>query len=305
MDGSRWAWIGIAAALSGCSPSGPPCGPGECGTRDLHTDAGPPEEGDAGPPPPRADAGPSAAGEPVDDGEPFACGAESHLLTETQISFAVPPNVRFMHVKAWGAGGNGEGRCDLGGNDGGIGGFTEAVFEVAPGTPLAIIVGQRGRAGVAGEDPARFGFGAWGGGGLSGVFRGNEPIGEGDRERALIVAGGGGSAQGNADCGPGGTGNHPDAGGADSMHGGFGSNEVTGGGGGYRGGAGGGRAAPAAGGTGFVAPEAVDSRTLHVERGAGAPPATDDPDYDGRAGRTESPGLVVIHYLCERPPPLI
>jgi hypothetical protein len=91
------------------------------------------------------------------------------------------------------------------------------------------------------------------------------------------------------------------------MHGEFGSRDsVIGGGGGYEGGDGGDNSVAAAGGTGFVDPSALDSRMLHSEPSAGsAPPATDDPDYVEGVGTTEQSGHVVIHYLCEPPPPLI
>jgi hypothetical protein len=204
-----------------------------------------------------------------------------------------------MHVKAWGAGGNAEAECG-GGDDGGLGGFSEAVFEVTPGTPLIVIVGKRGRSGITGEDIVRFGFGAWGGGGLSGVFRGPELINEYDKDKALLIAGGGGSA-GAPGCDPGGTGNHPDSGGMPTMMGSMGADEVTGGGGGYEGGTGGERGRAGMGGSGYVDPSALDSRMAYGEPGSGTPPRTDDPDYEAPAATGEQSGLVVIHFTCEEP----
>ena len=107
----------------------------------------------------------------------FLCAEIDFTMTETQELFEVPANVRYMHVKAWGAGGNGELGCSYG--NGGRGGYSEAVFEVVPGTSLIVIVGKRGRAGMTGEEIVRFGFGNWGGGGLSGIFLGPVLAGKG------------------------------------------------------------------------------------------------------------------------------
>jgi len=228
------------------------------------------------------------------------CGEATFELTETQEVFLVPAAVSYMHVKAWGAGANGEGQCSF--DDGGLGGFTEAVFPVEPGTPLIVIVGQRGRAGMGGEEYIKFGFGDWGGGGLSGVFLGPDLIDNTSSDRALIIAGGGGSA-GAPGCNPGGTGNHPDAGGRPNMQGGPGADEINGGGGGLEGGLGGAKGEAALGGTGFVADSAVWSEMLHAEVGSGLPPRTGDPDYADDAGQTETAGRVVIHFSCEPPEP--
>lgn len=238
------------------------------------------------------------------------CGEATFDVTETQEVFEVPPNVYYMHVKAWGSGGNGEGACTF--DDGGIGGYSEAVFSVTPGDPLIIIVGAPGSASYQGDDVVRFGFGSSGGGGLSGVFKGPDFLDEHDADKAYIIAGGaGGAGYGPAGdtCRPGGTGNHPDGGGEDTMLGGVGLDSgVNGGGGGYDGGHGGALKEFGLGGSGYVseADKAPDSDhlILHVEPGAGAPPKTDDADYDGAAGKTESGGLVVIHFVCSIPPVL-
>ncbi len=228
------------------------------------------------------------------------CPSFTFPLTETQVTFSVPSGVRFMHVKAWGAGGNDEGQCGAGKLDGGLGGFTEAVFEVKAGDPLIVIVGKRGRAGIMGEERARFGFGDWGGGGLSGVFASSALITENDRSKALIIAGGGGGASA-PECHPGGTGNHPMAGGMPTMSGGVGADDVNGGAGGYAGGKGGARRVGGLGGTGYVASSALDQRMLHVEPLAPLPPRADDPDYADKAGTPEMSGRIVIRFSCGRP----
>lgn len=228
------------------------------------------------------------------------CAKKSFPLTQTQVAFKVPQKVRYMHVKAWGAGGNGEGQCALK-DDGGVGGYAEAVFSATPGTTLTVIVGQRGRAGLSGEDLMKFGFGNWGGGGLSGVFQGGATIGEKDWSRALVIAGGGGSA-GAPGCNPGGPGNAGNAGGMATMKGGSGVDGINGGAGGYRGGKGGAKGKAGLGGKGYVAPAALKSKLVAGAPAKNTPPNTGDPDYDGSAGKTEKSGRVVIHFVCALPP---
>ena len=245
------------------------------------------------------------AGTPVDEGE-FECGEETFTLTESQESFEVPENVVYMKVKAWGAGANGESNeacanCPCNYSDGGIGGYSEAIFAVQPGAILSVVVGQRGRSGTSGETPFRYGFGAHGGGGLTGVFTGGEEVGETENDRALIIAGGGGSA-GWSECRPGGTGNHPASGGQADMHGEFGASEgVNGGGGGYLGGNGGASRQAGSGGQGFISDQALEPVMLWSEPGTINPPRIDDPDYDGVAGTTEMPGLLRVEFACEYP----
>jgi len=232
----------------------------------------------------------------------FLCAAIDFTATETQESFEVPANVRYMHVKAWGAGGNGEAGCTY--NNGGRGGYTEAVFEVTPGTPLIVIVGKRGRAGMTGEEVVRFGFGNWGGGGLSGIFLGPDLIDENSSDLALIIAGGGGSA-GVPGCDPGGTGNHPDSGGMPTLLGGVGESGFNGGAGGYRGGVGGTVEHSSMGGSGYVDESiALDWKMLYVEPGDNPAPGSDEEEYDLVAGTTEQSGLVFIQFVCTMPPPL-
>lgn len=232
----------------------------------------------------------------------FLCAAIDFTETETQEFFEVPANVRYMHVKAWGAGGNGEAGCGY--NNGGRGGYSEAVFEVTPGTPLIVIVGKRGRSGMTGEEVVKFGFGNWGGGGLSGIFLGPDLIDENSSDVALIIAGGGGSA-GVPGCDPGGSGNHPDSGGMPTLLGGVGAAGFNGGAGGYRGGVGGTVEHSSMGGSGYVDESiAIDWKILHVEPGDYPAPGDEEDEYDGVAGTTEQSGLVFIQFVCTMPPPL-
>ncbi|MBI2896884.1 MAG: hypothetical protein HYY06_25220 [Deltaproteobacteria bacterium] len=285
------AWM--VMTLAGCAQPTIQCpGPGTCGGGGGDADADADSDADAD-----TDADADADSDSDADGD-GGCATVEFQVTETQEQFIVPDGVRYMAVKAWGAGGNGEGVCE--GDDSGLGGFTEAAFEVAPGTPLVVIVGKRGRAGITNEEVVRFGFGSWGGGGLSGVFRGGGPITAADGARALVIAGGGGSA-GAPDCAPGGTGNAPDAGGQATMLGSTGADDINGGGGGYSGGSGGARGEPGLGGSGFVDPSALDSVMLSSERGSGIAPRSDEADYDGVAGTGEQSGLIVIHFTCEPP----
>ena len=135
------------------------------------------------------------------------CPEETLFLTETREVFIVPSGIEYMHVKAWGSGANGEQGCMPDGTEpnGGPGGFSEAAFQVTPEEPLIIFVGQRAQLDITDDQTRRYGFPASGGGGLSGVFRGPDPISATDSDRALIIAGGGGSA-GAPGCLPGGAG---------------------------------------------------------------------------------------------------
>jgi hypothetical protein len=244
-----------------------------------------------------------------DDGS-VECAPQDFPLSETQELLLVPADALFMQVKAWGAGGNGEGQCTAPQDDAGLGGFSGAVFavglnqEIKPNDPLLVIVGQRGRAGLSNEDVVRFGFGHWGGGGLSGVFRGPDLVSATDQAKALIVAGGGGGASAPG-CMPAGTGNHPNAGGmGNTMAGGPGADDVNGGAGGYEGGLGGAHVQPGKGGTGFIHASATDAVMLFSEPGTAAPPKTNDVDYAAGVGGDEQPGRVVIHFTCSEPPPM-
>ncbi|MBN1772857.1 MAG: hypothetical protein JXB32_16420, partial [Deltaproteobacteria bacterium] len=241
------------------------------------------------------------------------CAAGSFPYGSTQEVYTAPPGARYMYIKAWGAGGNGEemsSGCGLVDN-GGMGGYTEAVYELltAP-PPFIVIVGGKGHAGAAGT--MFFGWGQDGGGGLSGVFVGPEEITPTDHAKALVIAGGGGGVW--PGCIAGGCGNHDDAGGRDTMLGGRSTSGdelgVNGGGGGYNGGSGGGRDEAGMGGTwcgGNDRPgmRLVRSRKLAATPGTAVVPNSSDPDYllaGYPAGMSEQNGWVVIHFTCEEPP---
>jgi hypothetical protein len=226
----------------------------------------------------------------------------------------LPANVRYMHVKVWGAGGNEEHTpATCGFEDGGMGGYSEGIFNVLPGTDLApgtfltVVVGQLGHAGTSDVELFRVGFSSQGGGGLSGVFLGDAPLMETDTARALIVAGGGGSAAGVTPCIAGGYGNAAGSGGMPTMRGGTGVEIVTGGGGGYEGGPGALRHMSGTGGSGYVRTDLLDDpahQRIEASGTVGVPPRTTDPDYDldAGAGAEEHNGRVVIHLTCEPPP---
>jgi hypothetical protein len=255
------------------------------------------------------------------DEESFACMSQSTgdggvprldisvLLTDTREVFTVPDGVGFMHVKAWGAGGNGELGCADDGTEpnGGVGGFSEAVFEVTPGEPLIVLVGWRAHLHTTEAEILRYGFPAPGGGGLSGLFSGSDPVMPNDdgRNRAMIIAGGGGSA-GAPGCVPGGSGNHRYAGGQTTMRGSRGVDDINGGGGGHEGGRGGEAGEAGRGGKGWVSGDALDSVMEAVEPMDSDnpeeyidPPRMDDPDWGDGAARGEHNGRVVIHFSSE------
>ena len=242
------------------------------------------------------------------------CATFDFPFSVTPEVLQIPANVRYMHVKAWGAGGNEEHLpATCGFEDGGMGGYSEAIFNVLPGTDLApgtfltVVVGQLGRAGTSDAELFRVGFSSQGGGGLSGVFLGNTPLTETDAARALIIAGGGGSAAGVTPCISGGYGNAAGSGGMPTMRGGVGVEIVTGGGGGHSGGPGAERHMSGTGGSGYVRTDLLDDpahQRIEASGTVGVPPHTTDPDYDldASAGGAESNGRVVIHLTCEPPP---
>jgi hypothetical protein len=256
----------------------------------------------------------------ADADEEVPCLEETIPLSNTQVSYLVPGYARYMHVKVWGAGGNGEAGCpeaDYPNDNGGFGGFSAAVFEVEPGTPLIIIVGGPGHAStstIPPEERMRFGWGMDGGGGLSGIFEGPDTITDADRAKALIVAGGGGGATTSRDnpCAPGKPGNIPltDDQAMPTMMGGVGSDEgVNGGAGGYRGGKGGTHGVSGWGGEGFVSEDALLHAVESASPGDPLPPRSDDVDYQAYyeetgtlAGVTEVSGLIVIKFVCVIPP---
>jgi len=257
----------------------------------------------------------------ADADEDVPCLEETIPLSNTQVSYLVPGYARYMHVKVWAAGGNGEAGCseaEYPWDNGGYGGFSAAVFEVVPGTPLIIIVGGPGHAsssGIPPEERMRFGWGMDGGGGLSGIFEGPDAITDADSAKALIIAGGGGGATTSRDnpCAPGKNGNIllADGEAMPTMQGGVGSDDgVNGGGGGHRGGKGGTHGISGWGGEGFVAADALLSAIENADPGDDLPPRADDPDYVAAweaaggypPGTTEAAGLIVISFVCEIPP---
>ena len=291
----------LAAAALGCGggSAADPCATGGCAGAGGGT--GQYDAGTVGPDASLFEDG----GLDNDSGTTPVCEDYVFPFTETQEVFFAPDTAKWMHVKAWGAGGNQEKSCH-----GGIGGYSEGVFAVSPGTPLIVIVGGAGSAGQAFD--YRFGFGNSGGGGLSGVFLGPDLIDENAWGRALLIAGGGGGdgvEKGGGPCITAIGGNHAQSGGAPTMMGGPGLDSgVNGGGGGYRGGTGGAKGAAGVGGTGYPHPASadkpqgwVDSILLAASVGDGVPPNSKDAEYDGVAGQTEANGQVVIHFRCEKP----
>lgn len=314
-DAQRWlfswmegrAGIVLGLALSGALGCGgeasTPCTGTECGTGATGSTLG--TGGQAG-----YDAGSGFGGSflpdagPVDSGPP-PCEDFDFPFTSTQQVFTAPSTAVWMHVKAWGAGGNQEGTCN-----GGIGGYSEGIFAVQPHQPLIVIVGGAGSAQYV--QTAEFGWGNSGGGGLSGVFTGSDPLTDTSWDRALLIAGGGGGdgvKKGGGPCITAIPGNAANAGGAPTMQGGPGLDSgVNGGGGGYRGGFGGAKGEAGTGGTSFpdaagtnVPPGLVQSLILAANVGDAVPPNSADPDYDGLAGQTEANGRVVVHFKCDKP----
>jgi hypothetical protein len=260
-----------------------------------------------------ADDGSTVDTPPVDGEGDVACGTGDFSANETQEAYTAPVGARYMYIKAWGAGGNGEGMsagCSLVDN-GGMGGYTEAVYELlTTPPPFIVIVGGEGHAGAAGT--MFFGWGQDGGGGLSGVFVGPDEITPTDQAKALVIAGGGGGVW--PGCVAGGCGNDDDAGGQSTMLGGRSTSGdelgVNGGAGGYNGGTGGDRNEAGMGGTGFVDEDRpgmrlVRHRILAATPGSAVVPNNADPDYLAAgypAAMSETDGWVVIHFTCEEPP---
>lgn len=229
-------------------------------------------------------------------GEEAPCERVDFAFSDTPQAIEVPSNANYIHIKVWGAGGNLEENCA---SDAGVGGYTEAVLPAGDYDVLTVIVGEYGNYN-SGAPEIKFGFGGSGGGGLSGVFSGGEELTEHDIARALVIAGGGGSAARNS-CGPGVPGNHAQAGGMPNMHGEI---ALSGGGGGYQGGTAGGSNSRGVGGTGYVTPLAMDTILEASEPGTAAPPHADDVDYDGQAGRAEQNGQAIVNFVCDYPSPM-
>jgi UDP-3-O-[3-hydroxymyristoyl] glucosamine N-acyltransferase len=138
----------------------------------------------------------------------FTQESTSYFAQGAAEEFVIPPGVKYVTVKAWGAGGGG-GWLGVGygfGYRGGAGGFASAVLDVTGLTTLQIVVGDGGANGflqACSFTPAAFGGGgqgapvcsasgargSGGGGGLAGVFAGSVA-----HANALVIAGGGGGS---------------------------------------------------------------------------------------------------------------
>jgi len=253
----------------------------------------------------------SAVDSAVDAADP--CVSSEYIFTDTAESFTVPQDVRYMIIKAWGSGANEEEQCANNTGKGGPGGYTAAVLDVSAsaslitaGSTVSVVVGRRVHLNETSSDVALHGFAASGGGGLSGVFTGAFPLIAAQYSRAVVIAGGGGSAgsQNASNCTIGYPGNHSTGGGMNDMQGGAGAHDdLNGGGGGYRGGLGGAWGQSGYGGDAFVRTHAdvLDSRVEYQTPGTWTAPMTADPDYIGAAGASQEPGLVVIRFVCTEP----
>ncbi len=205
---------------------------------------------------------------------------QAFIYTGADQIFTIPTNAKFLDVYCWGGGGI------L------VGGFSSAHFDLTTlgpinaGSQLSIMVGDRQHNTYygCGLDTAKclYGFGGYSkkcanegysGAGLAGVFTGTSTILETDAPRALVIAGGSGSANDN-DCSCpfgqtiageyyGTSGNEPLGGGMPTFRGTNGTdNGSGGGGGGYQGGflipsCAPPLATPARGGSGYTHPSAI------------------------------------------------
>lgn len=234
-------------------------------------------------------------------------GKQTFGYTGAIVAVAVPPLVRWMKFKGWGAGGGGTNQ-GAGYNDyGGAGAYVEGWFDVTPGETLLVVVGEGGRKG----GPRTFGGGGKAGivgalnasgGGLTGVFRGVV-----DLAHAIAIAAGGGGAANNINeawsAGEGGdivggdalNNGYPLYGrGGTQTEGGYGGNPGTvlqggdgaastggggGGGGKYGGGGGGGGASEAAGGGGSSHRGGLTNGLTMASANHYSAPNSSDPDY--------------------------
>jgi len=135
--------------------------------------------------------------------------------TGTIQTFIIPPNVHYITIYCWGAGGGGSYGYIIGsqGGYGGNGGFVKTTLDVRSIYSLSIIVGQGGRKGIyaattayafggGGSTAGAYNDGHWafgGGGGLSGVFITNTNMTITNNiinsyATPIIIAGGGGGA---------------------------------------------------------------------------------------------------------------
>lgn len=192
--------------------------------------------------------------------------------------WVVPATVKFIWVKAWGAGGSNDAFVNsFPGSDGGGGGYARALISVTPGETLKVAVGFRNN-NSGGNNMLTPPSGE--GGGFSGVLRGSTP---------LVLAGGGGgggyntsSARGGAGGGTAGqdsVGNPGALGGTQTTGTVFGTRAANGGGGGYfSGGGGGGNQYGGGGGSGYVGGGSFGVLTTG---NAINPAETSDPDFIG------------------------
>jgi len=256
------------------------------------------------------------------------CGCCS-MLEEIKLSFTgkdqkidVPDGAKRFEVKLWGAAGGHDGGGMWTLRKGGVGGFTEASINLdSIGNPkeLIAVIGARGfMPSVRGHYSGAYGFGGYaswsngvnwnaGGGGLSGVFDGTDN--KASRKTALAIAGGGGAGSAFKNSGTtGNPGNHPSLSGGrtGTMQGWATGTSIDyrgGGGGGYEGGkemSSGGQTI-GKGGSGYVHPQACNSRILYNSKGASNPPEKSDLDYNGLAGQSypPRPGFGIIRfYSC-------
>lgn len=291
---------GCADTDNGDNPFGsqtgtaPGLGTGDSAASNSDTEADGDEDGDGTAGDSTAGADDSGASSGLSETDAVICEVQDFTFTGTEEELQLQAGAQFIHVKAWGAGGNGDSNpCEADVGQGGVGGYSEAIFPVEGGEVIKVIVGEFGN--VGNEDTqGDVGFGGGRGGGLSGVFVGAPQLLETEVDRAWLVAGGGGAA-GSTVCVHGVPGNHPDAGGQDTMRG---ENiDGAGGGGGYVGGSAS-ASSGSRGGEGFVAAHAIDQKMEWSENEAQLPPAADDPDHLKGAGQQERNGHVVVRVYC-------
>jgi len=204
-------------------------------------------------------------------GEEFGFTGADQILTPTA-------GATHMKVKVWGAGGGRDGA-----SKGGAGGYVEAEVPIIAGTAYTAVVGEKGTLGsssygFAGIPHTASAFG----GGLSGLFTGAAVVTDTDQDRAILIAGGGGSGEQTAGQGikvhNGGMGGNPTlSGGQPSMKGQDGYNDN-------------GTAVPSSGGSGG----GYEGGTAH-KRGTAADSTGPTENYGGGGGSNYiNPALVTM-----------
>lgn len=222
----------------------------------------------------------------------------------------VPAGATYMWLKLWGAGTASGGDA---GTDAAAGGYTEAWFNVTPGTQYSVVVGQGGAVtpaapgdGIAGVPTYGFGGAAdfngnttCQGGGLTGLFTGTGAVLATDMARALAIAGG--AATGDAYLSStvagergNGSGGMTTMAGRAANPGGLGS----GGGGGYAGGD------WSKGGTGFIHASKVQGAITAAGGSSDTPGNNADVDYVSPlgaaatvAGARGQHGLAIVRFF--------